>query len=196
MLRRILLILGTAVLLRGADSSPAEPTAYRLYPRDVVAFAVQGEPGLTAQLRLSGSGGVNLPLLGEVRIAGLTLSEAETRIQEAYVEGEIFIRPQVTLQVTEYSKKEISILGQISRQGRVEFPPEVSALSIVEAVSAAGGFNRIARADNVRVTRKNLETGEETTFVVNVERMISGRGNEELFYVLPGDVVFVPERLF
>lgn len=196
MLRRFLLILGTAAFLCGAVSSHADEAAYRLYPRDVISLSVLGEPNMTTQARLSGNGSINVPLLGDVRITGLTLAAAEAKIRETYIREEIFIRPQVTLQVTEYSKKEISILGQISRQGKVELPPETATLSIIEAVSAAGGFNRIARADSVRITRKDPATDEEKTFIINVERMISGRSNEDLFYVLPGDIVFVPERLF
>lgn len=170
--------------------------AYRLHPLDVVSFAVHGEAGMSTTLRLSGAGTINVPLLGDIRVSGLTLAAAEKKIQDSYIREEIFIRPQITLQVTEYSKKEVSLLGQISRQGRVQFPPEASALDIVEVVTTAGGFTRIGRADAVRVTRKNPDTGEEQVFTVNVERMLSGRANEERFLIYPGDVLFVPERLF
>lgn len=175
----------------------APAAAYRLYPLDVVSFSVHGETGLSTTLRLSGDGTINVPLLGDVRVTGLTLTEAEKKIQDTYIAQEIFIRPQVTLQVTEYSKKEVSLLGQISRQGKIQFPAEVSALDIVDVVTTAGGFSRIAKADAVRVTRKHPETGEEQVFTVNVERMLAGRASaEERFLVYPGDVLFIPERLF
>lgn len=174
----------------------ADEASYRLFPLDRVTFSVHGEGSLSAQLRVSGNGTINVPLLGDVRVAGLTLAEAERKIQETYVAGQIFIRPQITLQVVEYSKKEISLFGQFARQGRIEFPAESASLGIVQAVSVAGGFTRIARSDSVRVTRKDPVTGEEKVFIVNVERMISGRGNEENFLVYPGDTLFVAERLF
>jgi polysaccharide export outer membrane protein len=196
MLRRLFLILGTAVFGCGASLSNAEEAVYRLYPLDMVAFSVHGESDLSTKLRISGNGTINVPLLGDVRVVGLSLTEAERKIQDAYVAEEIFIRPQVTLQVNEYSKKEISMLGQFARQGKIELPAESPALSIIEAVTAAGGFTRIGRADSVRVTRKDAVTGEEKVFIVNVERMISGKSNEEVFLVYPGDTLFVPERLF
>lgn len=159
-------------------------------------MSVYGEPSLTTQLRLSGNGEINIPLLGNLNVSELTLSEAEAKIARTYVEREIFIDPQVTLQVTEYSKKEVSVLGQISKQGKIEFPPETTALSIIEVVSAAGGFNRIAKSDSVRVTRKKPDTGEEQVFVINVESMIAGGNKDGAFLVHPGDIIFVPERLF
>jgi protein involved in polysaccharide export with SLBB domain len=196
MLRSFLLVLGTAVSLCGASLSIADEAAYHLYDRDVVTFAVHGETDLTTSLRISGNGTINVPLLGDVHVTGLTLADAERKIQDSYIKEQIFIRPQITLQVSEYSKKEISMLGQFARQGKIELPPESSSLSIIEAVSSVGGFTRIGRSDSVRVTRKDPETGEEKIFTVNVERMISGHGNEDVFRVYPGDILFVPERLF
>jgi polysaccharide export outer membrane protein len=190
-------LLALVALLFGPLTHAAvDEAAYRLYPRDVVTFSVHGETGLATQLRISGNGNINVPLLGDVRVSGLTLAEAELKIQATYISEQIFVRPQITLQFLEYSKKEISVLGQFARQGKVEFPAESTSIGIVQAISAAGGFTRIARADSVRVTRKDPATGEEKYFTVNVERMISGKNTDEVFLVYPGDTLFVPERLF
>lgn len=196
MIRRVLLLAVASVCLQTLAAEEEPDDSYRLYPRDSVTLSVYGEPDISTQLRLSGNGSINIPLLGNLNVGGLSLSEAENKIAQAYVEREIFIDPQITLQVTEYSKKEISILGQISNQGRIELPPEMASLSIIEAVSSAGGLSRIAKGDAVRVTRKNLETNEEQVFVVDVESMITGRSKTEVFFVIPGDIIFVPERLF
>lgn len=194
---RLTNIIGTAVFLCGAFLAKAEEdSAYRLFARDVVKLSVFGEPDMTAQLRLSGIGTINVPLLGDIEIAGLNLTDAEEKIERAYIEAEIFIRPQITLQVVEYSKKEISILGQIGRQGKIELPVESTRINIVNAISLAGGFTRIGRADAVRVTRKAASGDGEDVFTVNVEQMISGKSKEPPFYIYPGDIIFVPERLF
>jgi protein involved in polysaccharide export with SLBB domain len=195
-LKRFPLIFSTAVFVCGAALSNGADNAYRLFVRDVVTLGVYGEPDMTAELRIAGNGMINVPLLGNVHVVGLNLTAAERKIEQAYIEQQIFIRPQITLQVKEYSKKEVSILGQIGKQGKVELPPESVEMNIVNAVSLAGGFTRIAKSDSVSVTRTNPETGEEKTFTVNVEQMIAGRSKESVFYVIPGDIVFVPERLF
>lgn len=194
---RLSRIIGTAVFICGAFLAKAEDdSAYRLFARDVIKMVVFGEPDMAIQLRISGIGTINAPLIGDIKIAGLTLAEAQSQLEKAYVDAEIFIRPQITLQVAEYSKKEISILGQIGRQGKIELPVESVRINIVNAVSLAGGFTRIARADAVRVTRKLFAEEEEQVFTINVEQMIAGKSKEPPFYIYPGDVIFVPERLF
>ena len=65
----------------------------------------------------------------------------------------------------------------------------------MEAISNAGGLTRIAKADTVRVTRRS-DSGEEKIVTVDLERMIDGRGGVAVFLVEPGDVVFIPERVF
>ena len=190
-------IIGTAVFLCGAFLAKAEEdSAYRLFARDVVKMVVFGESEMSIQSRISGIGTINAPLIGDIAISGLNLAEAEGKLEKAYRDAEIFIRPQITLQVVEYSKKEISILGQIGRQGKIELPVESVRINIVNAVSLAGGFTRIARADAVRVTRKAQGADDEQVFTVNVEQMIAGKSKEPPFYIYPGDVIFVPERLF
>lgn len=193
---RIFQIIGAAVFLCGAFLAKAQEESYRLFARDVVKLSVYGEPDLDTELRISGVGTINVPLLGNVEISGHTLAEAEDKIERSYVGEQIFIRPQITLQVVEYSKKEISILGQVGRQGKIELPVESVRINIVNAISLAGGFSRIARGDAVRVTRKSEADGAEQVFTVNVEQMISGKGKDAAFYIYPGDVIFVPERLF
>lgn len=196
MLKGLRPIFSTAVFLCGAVLSQASEAAYRLFARDLVAFSVYGEPDTKMQLRIAGNGMINVPLLGDIHVTGLTLAEAEEKIEQAYIENQIYIRPQITMLVTEYSKKEISILGQIGSQGKIELPLESSEITIVNAISLAGGFTRIAKSDSVRITRQDPVTGEEQVFTVNAEQMISGRSKEPVFYVRPGDVIFVPERLF
>jgi protein involved in polysaccharide export with SLBB domain len=185
----------------GFESASENPAArdtarYRLFIRDLVRLSVQGEPDVNVDRRVDGLGQVNVPLLGEVKIAGLTAAEAQALIARRYVEEEIFIRPEVVVSIVEYSPKEVMVLGQVGEQGKQSFQPEAVAMSIVEAITAAGGLTRLAKGDAVRVTRKD-EQGAEQSFTVNVERLIQGRAAaEETFMLQPGDVVFVPERVF
>jgi protein involved in polysaccharide export with SLBB domain len=188
--------LGLFVLAAaGTENTAAAAGTYRLFVRDLVAISVQGEPDMTVQRRIGGDGEVAVPLLGAVKLAGLTLPEAQAAIARRYVAEEIFVRPEVVISVVEYSPKEIMVLGQVGRQGKLALPPEASGMAIVEAITSAGGFTRIAKSDAVRVTRKT-EDGAERTFTVDVERVLAGRGAAEAFVLQPGDVVFVPERVF
>lgn len=186
-------ILGT---LTAAEEPSAVASRYRMFSRDLVQIAVQGEADVTVDRRIDGFGEVNVPLLGQVKIAGLTAAEAQSLIAQRYVKEEIFIRPEVVVSLIEYSPKEVMVLGQVGKQGKQVFAPEAVALSIVEAITSAGGFTRIAKGDSVRVTRKD-ERGAEQSFTVNVEKLIEGRADAgDTFLLQPGDVVFVPERVF
>ncbi len=178
-----------------AVASTNSGDSYQLYPLDLLRFEVYGESDLSTELRISGNGDLNVPLAGSVRVQGLTLDQAQEKIAQVYRDSEIFIRPQVSLRVVEYSKKEVSVLGQVGKQGRIELPAESSAISIVEAITAAGGLTRIAKGDSVRVTRRQAGDGQETRLTINVEALISGSGGD-VFMVRPGDIIFVPERLF
>jgi protein involved in polysaccharide export with SLBB domain len=180
-----------------ATTAPSATSEYRLFPRDLVRVTVHGEPELKdLDRRIDGGGRVSLPFISPVEIQGLTTAEAEMRIQRDYIDQQILIRPQVSVTVVEYDTREVSVLGQVRTPGRIAFPKEATNLSIIDAVSKAGGFTRIARTDSVRVTRKNGVNSTETSVTVDVARMFDGRGGGTPFLLLPGDIVFVPERIF
>lgn len=189
------------LLLLASVAAAAEPPAkgteqLRLFARDQVRVTVQGEPDMTVDRQVDTSGAVNVPLLGSVPIAGLTIAEAQDRIAERYVKDEIFIHPEVVVIVTAFAVKEVTVLGQVGRQGTVVFPADTTSMPVVEAIAAAGGLTRIAKGDGVRVTRR-IANGPDQTFTVNVDRMVEGHGtNGDVFLLEPGDIVFVPERVF
>jgi len=192
----LLVFLSFASIAWGAEETGKVIELFRLYPRDVVRISVQGEPDVGVERQIDGRGEVNVPLLGAIRIGGLTIADAQTAIADRYVKDEIFIHPEVVLTVTTYAAKEVTILGQIGRQGKVPLPAEMTTMPIVEAIAAAGGLTRIAKGDAVRVTRRD-DQGNEQTVTVNVDKMVEGRGaDRETFLLQPGDVVFVPERVF
>jgi polysaccharide export outer membrane protein len=192
----ILLFLALSVAVSAADSKPAESKRYRLFARDLVRLGVYGEADMNVDRRVDGLGEINVPLLGQIKVAGLMLSEVQGLIARRYVEEEIFIHPEVVVSVIEYCPKEVMVLGQVAKQGKQIFPPEAAGISIVEVITSAGGFTRIAKGDAVRVTRKD-ERGADQSFIVNVEKMIEGRSpSGDVVMLQPGDVVFVPERVF
>lgn len=183
-------------VLLAADPVAKTTDQLRLFPRDQVRVTVQGEPDMAVDRQIDPNGEINLPLLGTVKVAGLSISEAQQVIAARYVQEEIFIRPEVVFTVLSYAPKEITILGQIAKQGKVLFPAETTSMSLVEAVATAGGLNRIAKGDAVRVTRRDAQ-GAEQNFTLNLDKMVEGKGAAgDVFYLLPGDIVFIPERVF
>jgi protein involved in polysaccharide export with SLBB domain len=189
----LILAASVAVFAAGPQAGSA---GYRLFARDLIHIAVRNEPDAAGDQRIDAAGEVNVPLVGPVKVAGLSINEAQALVAKRYVDAEIFIHPEVAINVVEYAPKEVMVLGQVGKQGKFTFPPEASTISIVEAITGAGGLTRIAKGDGVKVTRKETD-GVEQSFTVNVEKLIEGRATPaDAFLLQPGDVVFVPERVF
>ncbi len=175
-----------------------EATSYVLREMDTVSVEVYGEDDLNKVQRIDGEGRIRVNLIGTVKIAGLTLREAEEHLQNAFIEKRFLRHPQVSIQVEKYAPYFISILGEVQRPGRVKLEEESNRIRLVDAISAVGGFKGIAKADAVRITRV-AQDGSESTVIVDAASLINGKTSDipsDYLDLLPGDVVFVPERLF
>lgn len=170
---------------------------YVLITGDTLSIQVLDEPELIAGQLIDKDGLVRIPLLGDLAVVGLSVRNAEQLIEKAYVEQELLKRPQVRINVVNYAPRLISILGAVKSPGKVSFSRDNNTIDIVDAITQAGGFTPAARKDQVSVTRTNKK-GVEENFVVDVDSMISGKRKDKPreFALLPGDKLFVPERIF
>jgi polysaccharide export outer membrane protein len=155
---------------------------------DLIEVRVYGEPDLTAPHEVRADGTINMPFIGVVQVAGRVPSEVEAEIQKRLAEGYLK-SPQVTVLAKEYRSKKVSVLGQVKSPGTFQYADN---MSIVEAVSKAGGFTPSARKNAVRVTRNSAKKVQ--TIIVAVDDI--GRGYAPNFFLRPGDVIYVPERPF
>ena len=165
--------------------------SYTLQPGDLLEIQVFREETMDRTLRISGRGSITFPLVGAVQVAGLSLQEAEQRLEEkltTYLKN-----PQVSMLVKEYGNKTVYVLGQVQKPAAIQIPPEKS-LTVLEAIASVGGFTDIANTSKVRVLR--MQNGKQTTLDVDVSQ-ITKQGNKALdIPLLPGDVVFVPQSMF
>jgi polysaccharide export outer membrane protein len=166
-------------------------STYRLSPYDVIDVSVYNEEDLHTRARLGSDGAVLLPLIGNISLGGMTVSEANDAIKKRYGAG--FVKdPHVLVIVLEYRKSTFSILGQVERPGIYEIP-EGTHVSIVDAVLMAGGFTRLAAQNSVRV--KRMVKGHATVFKVHAGDM-ADRSDVVPFDVEAGDVIKVNESWF
>ena len=181
----------------GAGKADKKNFVHTLALADRLRVAVFQEDDLTTLTRIDARGRVNLPLIGEVTIGGMTVNEAQTTIENAYKDGRYLRNPQVTINVEEYAPREVSIGGQIRNAGRYTLPIE-STLTVVELVMKAGGITDIGKGTSVSITRI-LPDGTKKVFNVDVDSIIKGKkGNnadDNNFLLQAGDYVYVPERL-
>jgi len=164
---------------------------YRLSPTDMLEIDVFQEPDLKSELRVSNEGAIEFPLIGRVVVGGLTPAAAARVIEQRLSQGYL-INPQVTVTVTEFSKRRFTVLGQVQKPGSYDMPDQAD-VTVLQAIGMAGGYTRIA--NSTRVTLMRRVNGTEKIFRLNAEKMAAGDG-ESAFPVVPGDVITVGERIF
>lgn len=180
-------------------SAPTPGPDYRLAPRDLVEVQLFNQADVHTAQRLTANGEIRLPLVGRVSLEGLTVREAEERIEKLFQNGGYYVDPQVIVSVQQYADQFIAVFGQVRNPGRIPLLAEINSLGILDVITQAGGFTRIARTDAVQITRTGTgPNGENERFVVNVQELLDSRrpGESSEFQLLAGDVVFVPERAF
>jgi protein involved in polysaccharide export with SLBB domain len=168
------------------------PSGYVLSANDQVAVEVFGEDDLRTNGRLNAEGNLSLPLLGSVHLAGLTLTQATSRVTELYAR-DYLVNPKVNVSLIGYAKRRFTMLGQVNRPGSFEMPDgSPGGIDLLEAVAMAGGYTRIAAPERITVRRRGPK-GDE---VLKVDGKRMARGTNSSFKVLPGDTITVGESIF
>lgn len=164
---------------------------YKISAADLVNVTVYEVPEMSRRVRVNASGEIFLPLVGAVDVGGKTLGTAQYLIERklaAYV-----VKPQITLFVEEYGNRNFFVMGEVQRPGTYPIPTE-SRVTVLEAISTAGGFTPVAAQDQARVLR--YINGQSVKYTINI-RSITREGRKEMDMVLePNDVVFIPQSLF
>lgn len=169
------------------EAMTAQLARVGLGPGDVFEVAVWGEPSMGGTYRVDPDGVIHFPLVGDVVVESLTPNEIATAIRDRLQAG--FLRdPNVSVYVKELNSKKIYVLGEVVRPGTFAFAP---SMTIVEAITSAGGFAASANPNNVIVTRRR--DGVENRVRLPVEKIT--RGEAPNYGLQPGDIIFVPDRL-
>lgn len=187
----ILLFTGSAAAATDAAASSRQESDYLLQPSDLLQFQVFQEPDLLREVRISQEYTMTLPLIGTVDVKGKTLRQAEELVRSLY-DKDFLVNPQVTIVVKEYSKRTVDVQGQVGQPGAVEFPQE-KGLTLIQAITRAGGFTRLADKRRVMLTRHKVDGGTET-LTINVTEIIDGT-SKQAWPLQKDDSIFVPERI-
>ncbi len=165
---------------------------YRIGPHDILEINIYQEDDLPKMSRVSAEGFISLPLIGQVEVGGLTVAEVGCKITKL-LKKDYMYNPQVTIFVKEYSLKKISILGAIRSPGSYKIPQE-RPLTVLEAISLAGGFSKDAAKNKIRILR--VEHGIEKNIEVDVKKITKKGDRKKDIILKANDIIFIPERLF
>lgn len=163
---------------------------YKVRPGDLLEISVFQEKDLDRKLRVGPDGVITYPLAGKVAVGGLDTPAAEAALAVAL--QKYLINPQVSIFVSEYSSSLVYILGEVRAPGSFPIPGD-RPMTVLEAITQAGGFTQYAAQERTRVIR-NVE-GRSETLNVNVRAITTGDKNLDI-KLEPNDVIFVPESFF
>jgi len=183
---------------------------YQVGPEDQLDIIVYGQDALNRSLRVNGQGEIIMPLVGVVKVAGLTAQEIETRLMELY-DAHFLVNPQITVAVKEFRHQRVAVIGAVNKPGSYEI---IGPRTLLEVLSMAGGFSNqgtssggaqagdvvdVIRHQNAPDLAKEMKGGavqpfaaKTETTVINLRRLVSGQDPRLNLTVRNGDVVFVP----
>lgn len=172
---------------------PAVSSDYRIGVDDRVQVNVWRNAELSVAVPVRPDGMISVPLIGDVAAGGRTPTEVAAAIEEKLKR---YIRePQVTLIVTELRSHEF--ISRVRVTGAVQQPlslPYRQGMTVLDAVLEAGGVTEFASANRARLYRRNSDATE--VLPVELGDILSRGELKSNYYLLPGDIVSVPERLF
>lgn len=160
-----------------------------LGPGDVFRMEIVGEKDLPTEFQVAADGTVSFPYIHDLNVAGLEPQDLAKKIRSRLMEEKILTDPSVVVTVTEYRSKTVTVLGQVQKPGSFPLSP---GMTLLQAVSMAGGFTSIAQKSRVNLNR--VSDGKAETVIINVELIYEGTSDDILLQ--SGDTIYVNERVF
>ena len=177
----IVLILGfcyvTEPSLVFAENDVAELKQYLLGTGDMVRIQVYDEKDLYLETRVSDTGTISYPFLGELAVKGISLTKLEALITSR-LKGDYLINPKVSIDMIEY--RQFYVNGEIENAGGFPYQP---GLTVRKAISLAGGFKERASKDKIYIIHDDSTTSESTKVTLDEA-------------VRPGDIITVEQSFF
>lgn len=169
----------------------APPTErYVLGPGDTFTLEIVGEKDLPHEYQVASDGTVDLPYVHTLKVADLEAQQVARLVRDRLIAEKVLSDPSVVVQVKEYASRKVTVLGQVAKPGSY---PLLPGMSLIQAISEAGGLTAVASGTHVSLTRKTSNNGQQTV-EVDVEAISEGRGPDVPLQA--GDQIYVRERLF
>jgi len=164
------------------------PAEFQLGPGDKIDIAVWRHPDLNLSVTIAPDGSITYPLVGTVTVAGMTFPELSQALTTAI--AEYYEAPQVAVNIAELNSQKIFVLGD-----GVTVPQVLqldNEMSVLEALTRAGGLNSTARTRNVLLVRGGID--EPSLYTIDVNAIYSEGRMDQMVYLQQGDIVVVPNR--
>jgi polysaccharide export outer membrane protein len=204
--------LQNRLMVQATQASLISYKDYQVGPEDQLLIEIYGQDKLNRETRVNGQGEITMPLVGVVKVAGMSPQEIERRLMELY-DARFLVNPQITVGVKEFRHQRVAVTGAVAKPGSYEI---IGPRTLLEVLSLAGGFSNMGSlatggaqaGDVVDVIRhqsapdlaKTVKVGTVTqpfapkteTIVIDLRRLVSGQAPELNILVRSGDVVHIP----
>lgn len=172
--------------VQGLPPDPGDQRTYRIVPGDVLKVEVFQVEELSSEEKVSEDGDIVMPLIGPVRVAGMTPKEAEARL--AAILGKDYLQnPQVDIDVTESTSQQVTVMGAVNKPGVF---PIAGRTTLLQAIALAEGTDRVAKDEEVVVFRPDA-SGAMQAYVVDLDAIKRGELSDPI--LVGDDRVVVPE---
>ena len=168
-----------------APTPATTDASYIIGPQDVLNIDVWKEQEVSRSVPVRPDGKISLPLLNDVQAAGLTPMQLQAELHDAL--KKFISDPQVTVIVTQVNSRRIFVLGEVPHPGAFPMLPH---MTVLQAISTAGGFSQFAKEKGVYVLR--TENGRQVTIPFNYKEVIRGKRPDQNIELKPGDTIVVP----
>jgi polysaccharide export outer membrane protein len=165
--------------------APEVSPGYIVGESDVIRVNVWKEPEVSQTVVVRTDGSISLPLINEVKVAGMTPMQIQVLVAEKL--KSFLNSPQVTVTVTEIHSKKAFITGEVARPGGYSLNTETTVLQLI---AQAGGFTVFAKRDGIVVLR--IEDGKAVRLHFKYKEVVHGKNTEQNIALHPGDTVVVP----
>jgi len=169
-----------------AFAQSVDTTEYVLGAGDLIKVSVYQVPDLSAEVRISETGQITFPLLGNVTVAGSTVTGVQEKIAKALRDGGFVLKPQVIVSILQVKSSQVSILGQISKPGR--YPIETTTTKVSEIIALAGGI--LPTGSDV-VTLVGTRNDKSVRLEIDVPAILQFGKSELDINVVNGDIIYV-----
>jgi polysaccharide export outer membrane protein len=159
--------------------------SYRIGAGDVLSIHVWKEPDLTKEVIVLSDGKIAFPLIGEVVAQGQTVTSLRDIISERL--KKYVTAPEVTVMVREDLSRKIYTIGKVNKAGVY---PLQAHMTVIQALSAAGGFQEWADTKNILIIRREADKEVEIPF--NYNDLVGGKNLRQNILLRPGDTIVVP----
>ena len=181
-----LLLFAAAMIFLTSGARAQQAAEYQLGPGDIIRITVFQNPDLTTETRVSETGVVTFPLVGNVKVGGLTIPSAEALIAKQLRSGGFVLKPQVGILPLQMRSNQVAVLGQVNRPGR--YPLETFDMRLSDMLATAGGIAATGADEIVLVGKRD---GKSVRMTIDIPSLFTKGDLTEDAPLVGGDVIYV-----